>query len=118
MAAYIAKQKSVARVILFSSPWDFYKDAEGKNQPAPWFLASSITPPKKWFGGYHASENMAKMLSIAYSNLRIPSNHVRVFNGELPSKGNSPSGNNPYHGQGIRNPDYLNDWKFFLMEGL
>jgi len=116
MAAYIAKQKSVARVILFSSPWDFYKDPEGKNQPAPWLSTPSITPLKKWFGGYHAQENAVKMLSIAYANLRIPANHVHVFSGALPTDGKVPSGNNPYHNQGIRNPDYLNDWKFFLTE--
>lgn len=114
MAAYIGKQRAIARVILFSSPWDFYKDQEGRNQPAPWLSLPSATPLNRWFGGYHARENTARMLATAYERLAIPTGHIRVFNDELPDTGRAPSGNNPYHGQGIRNPDYQADWKFFL----
>ncbi len=46
MAAYIAKRKAVARVVLFSSPWDYVKSSR---QPAPWLSETSATPPERWF---------------------------------------------------------------------
>ena len=45
MAAYLAKEHSVARAVLFSSPWDSY-GGKGGQLPAlaPWFVTSSATP--------------------------------------------------------------------------
>src|SRR5262249_9494222 len=65
MAAFIAKQREVARVILFSSPWDFVL-RHGRRELAPWLALPSQTPPDRWFGGYHARENMAGLLARSY----------------------------------------------------
>ena len=50
MAAYIAKQRPVARVVLFSSPWDF----QGPERTlAPWLGQASRTPPERWYAEFH-----------------------------------------------------------------
>ena len=112
MAAYIAKEHAVARAILFSSPWDFI-EAGGRRELAPWLDSPSKTPPDRWFGGYHARENMADLLARSYAELKIPRDHIRVFNVGLPA-GHRPKGGNPFHGQGINNPVYAQQWAFFL----
>jgi len=112
MAAFIAKQHEVARVILFSSPWD-YVDARGQRELAPWLAQPSKTPSNRWFGGYHARENMANLLARSYAQLQIPRDHTRVFNNDLPA-GNRPRGGNPFHGQGLFNRANAEQWAFFL----
>ena len=112
MAAFIAKQHAVARVILFSSPWD-YVQRSGRQELAPWIALPSQTPPERWFGGYHARENMADLLGRSYAQLQIPQDHIRVFNNDLPA-GNRPKGNNPVHGQGIFNQAYAEQRAFFI----
>ncbi len=57
MAAFIAKEHDVARVLLFSSPWDFQR-ATGLS---PWLRAPSATPPDRWFAAYHIREPMAEL---------------------------------------------------------
>jgi hypothetical protein len=112
MAAFIAKRTKVARVILFSSPWD-YVETGGRRELAPWLALPSQTPPGRWFGGYHARENMADLLGRSYAQLQIPQDHIRVFNNDLPA-GNRPKGNNPFHGQGIFNQAYADQRAFFI----
>jgi len=112
MAAFIAKQHAVARVILFSSPWDFVERG-GQRDLAPWINLPSKTPPARWFGGYHARENMAALLARSYAALKIPQDHIRVFAGELPANAR-PKGGNPFHGQGAFNPAYARERDFFL----
>lgn len=114
IAAFVAKQHEVARVILFSSPWD-YVERNGKRDLAPWIALPSTTPPERWFGGYHARENMADLLARSYAALGIPRDHIRVFNEDLPPnlKSVSPSAN-PFHGQGLFNPVYEEQRNFFL----
>jgi hypothetical protein len=113
MAAFIAKQHALARVILFSSPWDFVARGNGR-QLAPWIALPSVTPPDRWYGGYHARENMAALLAKSYAELRIPSDHIRVFDLDLPPARQKQGGDNPYHGQGISNPAYAEQRAFFL----
>jgi hypothetical protein len=114
MAAFIAKQHAVARVILFSSPWD-YVAQNGKKELAPWLTLKSRTPLERWFGGYHARENMAGLLARSYAELRIPEDHIRIFDGDLPP-GTSPNAKNPFHGQGVAAPRYGKQRDFFLRE--
>jgi pimeloyl-ACP methyl ester carboxylesterase len=115
MAAYIAQRRSVARVILFSSPWDSF----GPGRLAPWVLkGSGATPPERWFGAYHKKENTAALIDEAYRALHVPRQNVRVFT-LAPSRMTGP---NPYHlsmvGNGTtpRAPDgspaYAGDWRF------
>jgi hypothetical protein len=114
MAAFLAKQHVVARVILFSSPWD-YIERNGKNELAPWIATPSKTPPERWFGGYHARENAAGLLARSYAALRIPPDHIRVYTEDLPPNLQSvPKSENPFHGQGLTNRVYAEQRDFFL----
>lgn len=109
MAAYIAKSKSVARVVLFSSPWDFY----GKDKTlAPWISKASITPRDRWYAAFHRRENTAELIARAYKALNIPGDHIRMFNLDLPP--NRTGGDNPFHGAGIRQNDYEPEWRFLF----
>jgi hypothetical protein len=115
MAAFIAKQHEVGRVILFSSPWD-YVERNGQRELAPWISLPSKTPPERWFGGYHARENMADLLARSYADLKIPQAHIRIFNADLPPNRQSGSrSDNPFHGQGLFNRVYAEQRDFFLM---
>jgi len=122
MAAFIAQKHQVARVVLFSSPWDNY----GRQRTlAPWVTAGpKATPSDRWFGAYHQSEPMASTIARAYAALRIPSDHVRVLTLE-PARANA-KGEIPYHPSSVGNavtprradgtPAYLDDWKFLIGE--
>jgi hypothetical protein len=61
MAAFLAKKRTVARVVMFSGGWD------NQGQPGPvrpqdiagWYSAPSVTPASVWYGSYHADEEPA-----------------------------------------------------------
>jgi hypothetical protein len=118
MAAFIAQRKRVDRVILFSSPWDFY----GRDrQLAPWVLTGpGATPADRWFGAYHKKENTAALIARAYKALKIPEGNIRVFTLEA----SRVVGDNPYHLSVVGNgttpregdgaPSYADDWRFLL----
>jgi predicted esterase len=120
MAAFIAQKTPVARVVLFSSPWDNY----GRTRAlAPWLRAGSgATPGDRWFAAYHEKEPMAMTIARAYSTLRIPSKQIRVFTLDPATPG--AAGEPPYHPSGVNNgatprradgtPAYLDDWRFLL----
>jgi hypothetical protein len=109
MAAYIAKKRTVARVVLFSSPWDFQRP----QKLAPWLFTSSATPPSRWFAEVHRREKTASQIAQAYSALQIPKDHVLVFDLDLP-KDMAFSGNNPFHGSTIRDPAYTPEWQLLF----
>ncbi len=112
MAAYLAKETPVARVVLFSSPWDFTQPGRAL---APWISAPSATPPERWYGAYNRREQTADLLARSYRALGIPADHVRVLGLDLPP-GARPNGPNPYHGQGIHDPRYAPEWRFLYGE--
>jgi acetyl esterase/lipase len=116
MAAFIAQRRRVPRVVLFSSPWDFFGNPA---RLAPWVGdGPGATPSAVWFGAYHAKENMAALIARAYDALRVPHDHIRVFTREPDRK----SGDNPYHISVLSNfatphlsggaAAYADDWKF------
>jgi hypothetical protein len=113
MAAFIAQRHKVARVILFSSPWDF-QVTDGHVRLAPWISGPSKTPPERSYGGYHEREKTAGLIAQAYAALRIPPDHIRVFKLDLPPAQQHAESHNPFHGQGISNPAYDQDRAFFL----
>jgi predicted esterase len=76
MAAFIAKDHRVYRVILFSSPVDFH--APGTQLDA-WLSQPSATPLDRWYGVYHAREPLAQLVQRAYLALGIPPSHVRAL---------------------------------------
>jgi hypothetical protein len=108
MAAYIAKQHAVDRVVLFSSPWD---TTGPDHRPAPWLSMPSATPVDRWYAEYHRRENTAALIAQAYAALKIPADHIRVFDHDIPAGlrlGNSP---NPFHVSTIRDEAYAADWR-------
>ena len=122
MAAYIAQRNRVARVVLFSSPWDYYGRTQ---QIAPWVLdGPRATPSDLWFGAYHEKENTASLIAREYEALRIPALHVRAFKLE-PTRLVGP---NPYHISMVGNrvtprdaqdaPAYAEEWKFLVGSSL
>jgi predicted esterase len=113
MAALIAKEHLVARVVLFSGPVDFQRlNENARPLLAAWISAPSETPPERWFGGYHERESGPNLLARAYAELQVPPDHVRVFKLDLGAP--PPRGNDPFHGEAIRNPAYAEDRAFFL----
>ncbi len=119
MAAYIAKKTTVARVVLFSSPWDF----RGRfRELAPWISGGSgATPPERWFAAYHEKEPTADLIERAYRALRIPANQIRKFTLEPAMARGVPA---KYHPSGVANgatprlpdgtPAYAGDWRFLV----
>jgi len=110
MAAYIAKRVRVARVVLFSSPWDY---SEHPPTLAPWLIEPSATPPERWFAEYHRRERTADLLAQAYKALGIPANHVLIFDLGLP-EGNGSRSDNPYHGSTIHVAEYAPQWRILF----
>ncbi|WP_297513710.1 hypothetical protein [uncultured Caulobacter sp.] len=108
MAAWIARQTPVARVVLFSSPWDF--TAPGPKL-APWIDGPGATPPDRWYAAYNSRENTAALLAESYRRLGVPADHIRVFSRDLPPDAKA-DGPNPYHPIGIRDEHYADDWRF------
>lgn len=110
MAAYLAKHHAVARVVLFSSPWDW---TGGRTRtPAPWLSQPSATPPERWWAEYHRRELTAAELQHAYAALHIPADHIRVFDRDVPPQfARAASGPNPFHGLTIRDPGYADEWR-------
>jgi len=108
MAAYIAKEHGVARVVLFSSPWDF---TGPERQPAPWLAKSSATPPERWFAEYNKRENTVDLIQNAYKTLGIPPSNIQVFDLDLPDEQSRGRNGNPYHGITIRDTRYAPKWR-------
>ena len=120
MAAFIAQKKSVARVILFSIPWDNYGP---QRTLAPWVVAGhGATPGERWYGAYHEKEPMAATIARAYKALSVSPAQTRVFT--LMPAATLPNGEPAYHASGVGNgatprkadgtPAYLDDWRFLL----
>jgi len=118
MAAFIAQKTRVARVVLFSSPWDNYGAG---HTLAPWLgKGTGATPRESWFAAYHEKENTAGIIAQAYRALGIPQSQIRVLTLE-PAR---MAGDNPYHPSSVGNggtprepdgtPSYTAVWKFLL----
>lgn len=118
MAAYVAQRTEVARVVLFSSPWDNYGP---RHVLAPWVMhGNGATPADRWYAAYHRNENTADIIARAYSALRIPRDHVHVFMLDPARR----AGENPFHPSVVANgatpraadgrPAYLDEWRAML----
>jgi hypothetical protein len=122
MAAFIAKDHEVYRVVLFSSPWDFYNPGR---QLASWLFKPPATPLDRWFAVYHAHEPDAGLMSRTYPALGIPASQRQVLDLEpRPTPADAAGGAMAYHwsvvGDGATpldangTPAYLPVWKFLL----
>ena len=100
MAAFIAKDKKVDRLITFSGGWDFYK----KGVIAKWYSSTSATPLNRWYGIYHVEEPMAETLAKTYEAMAIPESQIFPLNLKI-REGKKA------HGEGIRNIVYKEMWK-------
>ena len=107
MAAYIAKTVPVYRVVLFSSPWD---NLGRQHRPAPWLFRRSATPMERWWAERHVQENTTEWIASAYQALRIPQQHIFLFDQALTTE-QSEDARNPFHGSTIRNPAYEPQWR-------
>ena len=118
MAAFIAQRTRVARVVLFSSPWDNFGR---QHSLASWVTRGpGATPSELWFAAYHRNENTADIIAHAYSALRIPRDHIHVFT-LAPAH---VAGPNPNHPSVVANgstprasdgsPAYLSEWLAML----
>ena len=118
MAAYIAQRTLVARVVLFSSPWDNYGRMHAL---APWVRRGhGATPSDRWYAAYHRNENTAELIARAYAALGIPRDHIHVFTLE-PARRVSE---NPFHPSVVGNaatprtadgkPAYADEWRTML----
>ena len=109
MAEYIAKRKSVARVVIFSGGWDGASqrfDSPG-SRLAPWYAGISMTSSTRWYGAYHLKEKYARLIAESYQVLGIPAANTRILDG--------PTGvDGAFHATIIRDPVYLPDWRFLI----
>jgi dienelactone hydrolase len=117
MAAYIAKTREVARVILFSGPQDV---AGPQRAPAPWLSAPGATPPDRWFAAYSSRERAMATLKKTYAALGMPEDHIEIFDLDLDLDRPEPSGarkpSNPYHSATIRDKRYAPKWRALFGE--
>ncbi|PWF48975.1 hypothetical protein C7C56_008795 [Massilia glaciei] len=104
-AAFIAKTKPVARVVMLSGGWD--KSARG--EIANWYGKPSATPSERWYATYHVEERTANTMAEINRALRIPSANVGVL--DKPVQGPNA------HGEGLSNRAYQSWWKFALGRG-
>ncbi|WP_114239729.1 hypothetical protein [Dyella sp. C9] len=111
MAALIAKDHEVNRVVLFSSPWDDTHALGHGSQPAPWLSMNSATPATRWFAEYNKREDTAKLIARAYAALDIPQDHILVFDLDLPEDFKGDLKDNPYHPITIRDARYAPLWQ-------
>lgn len=106
MAAFIAKEHVVARVIDFSGGWDF----SAKGQIAKWYSNSSVTPLNRYYATYHKQEPQAAIIVATYKALGIPENHVYAFDLEVPEGKKA-------HSNGVSNAKYKDKWIELLGRG-
>ncbi|MDB5703768.1 MAG: hypothetical protein JWN66_884 [Sphingomonas bacterium] len=113
MAAFIAKQHKLRRVVLFSSPWDF---TGPDRKPAPWLSLPSATPMDRWQAEYNRRENTAAQIALAYAALAIPPANIRIFDLDLPAD-RPATGANPYHAITIGDLRYTPQWRAMYGRG-
>jgi hypothetical protein len=101
-AAFIAKAKSVARVVMLSGGWDM----STRDEIADWYAKPGATPATRWYASYHVEEPTAKTMADISRALNIPAANVGAL--DLPVRGAKA------HGEGLSNPAYLPWWKFAL----
>jgi dienelactone hydrolase len=102
MAAYLAKTRAVAGVMMFSGGWD----RESPGELARWYRRPSATPAARWQVTYNVREPQSGLLAEVYATLAIPPAQVHAL--DLPVVARQP------HGDGIVNPAYAPLWQQML----
>ena len=106
MAAFIAKDHVVARVIDFSGGWDF----SAKGEIADWYSKESKTPLERYFGTYNVKEPMAPIIDESYKAMSFPENHIYALDLAVPEGRKA-------HSNGVRNLGYKETWKTMIGDG-
>ena len=106
MAAFIAKDHVVARVVDFSGGWDY----SAKNKIADWYSKSSKTPVERWYATYHVKEPFAPEIVKTYKALNIPETHIYALDLAVPEGKKA-------HSNGVRNLGYKETWKMLVGRG-
>lgn len=101
-AAFIAKAKPVARVVMLSGGWDMSAPGE----IAGWYARPSATPPERWYAAYHVEEPTARTMAAISRVLNIPASHVAAL--DQPVRGARA------HGEALSNPAYQPWWQYAL----
>ena len=115
MAAFIAKKREVARVVMFSGGSDGDGAAGETRKWSSWLSAPARTPMDRWFAEYSDKEHIADFEPAAYrEQLQIPAGHILVFSLDLPPS--SLARQAEAHASVVRDPRYLPQWKW--MDGL
>jgi hypothetical protein len=104
-AAFIAKAKAVARVVMLSGGWDM----SAPGDIADWYAKPSATPPERWYAAYHVEEPTAKTMAEISRALKVPAGNVGAF--DQPVRGARA------HGEGLSNSAYLPWWQYALGQG-
>jgi hypothetical protein len=111
MAAYLAKLERVQRVVLFSSPWDYW---DNKDRLAPWLAQPTATPPDRWYAEYHREERTAASIAQAYRLLGIPPENVLVFDHKLTDQHHKSGKADAYHLSTTHDTSYIPEWRILV----
>lgn len=111
MAALIAKRFPVAKVVLFSGPWDVVGP---ERRPAPWLSSPAATPADRWFAGYNSREKTARAIARAYEALAVPAENIQTFDLKLPERRRGKPGAGAYHRIAIRDRRYEPKWRLLF----
>ena len=102
MAAYLAKTRAVAGVLMFSGGWD----QAAKGEPAAWYRRASVTPMERWHATYNTQEPQAEALARTYQVLGIAPAQLHALDLTVVRR--------TAHGDGIGNPAYAPLWRQML----
>lgn len=102
MAAFIAKTRRVAGVIMFSGGWDHRPGGD----IAQWYSRASETPPQRWHCTFHVQEAQAATMERIYQRLGLTASQIHGL--AQPVQGAQA------HGEGIHNPAYRALWQQML----
>ena len=111
-AAYIAKTHEVARVVLFSGPYDGI-DLQTKPQMANWLSWPTKTPMDRWYAEYHIHDLGAPIPPMTLAKLKVPEDHIIVSH--MVGADDTAHTN---HSMGTHDPRMEPQWKWlFGIEG-
>jgi pimeloyl-ACP methyl ester carboxylesterase len=107
-AAYIAKNNEVARVVLFSGPYDGI-DLRKSPKLSTWLSEPSKTPMDRWYAEYHEKDLGAPIPPLTLAALKVPEDHIIV------SKLASPVETTiAYHMMGTHDPRMVPQWQWLF----
>ena len=112
-AAYIAKHYEVARVVLFSGPYDGIDLRTDDPKLANWLTDPTKTPMDRWYAEYHEKDLGMPVPPMTLAALKVPADHILVSHLSSPVDSTKA-----YHAMGTHDLRMLPEWKWlFGIEG-